>query len=70
MDHHGADASEGHVHHHGSHQGAQGLLPRALPTKDTIPLGCHTMEIMEEAMEETTEESTPSTGITEEEDTT
>jgi len=48
----------------------QSLLPRALPTKDTIPLGCHTMEIMEEAMEETTEESTPSTGITEEEDTT
>lgn len=48
----------------------QSLLPRALPTKDTISLGCHTMEIMEEAMEETTEESTPSTGITEEEDTT
>jgi len=47
----------------------QSLLPRAPPTKDTIPLGCHTMEIME-AMEETTEESTPSPGITEEEDTT
>jgi len=47
----------------------QSLLPRAPPTKDTIPLRCHTMEIME-AMEETMEESTPSTGITEEEDTT
>jgi len=40
----------------------QSLLSRAPPTKDTIPLGCHTMEIMEEAMEATMEESIPSTG--------